>query len=510
MIQCINTAMLNGIDALCVKVECDVSDGLPGFEMVGYLSNEVKEGGYRVRSALKNAGYKLSAKKIMINFSPASIRKSGTGFDLPVLLGVAGAYGLANVANLSKTMVVGEISLTGKILPVPGILPIVSTAKKMGFEYCMVPQENETEAGIEQGIKIIGVDNIRQLFRLIASKEGMEEAVRPYFRKMQEDEIIDEDFLQICGNELAKRAILVAVSGMHNLLFIGSPGSGKTMLAERIPTIMPDMSEDEIMEVTRIYSVCGLMKEKQTLMKKRPFRNPHHSATAASLIGGGIGIKPGEISLAHHGILFLDEIPEFQTKTLEMLRQPLEDGRVNITRVHGTYNYPAKFMLVAAMNPCPCGYYPDFSKCHCSEPAIRKYLNKISGPLMDRIDLCVEVSEVKYEELLRKNDGMSSAEMKKRVLDATKIQRERFLNEGIRHNSEMNVEQVEKYCSLTPELQMWMSDIYRKKKMSVRGYHRLLKVARTIADLEGHTEIEKTDLQEALLYKNPDEKYWGR
>ncbi len=511
MIQCINTAMLKGIDALCVKVECDVSDGLPGFEMIGYLSNEVKEGGYRVRSALKNAGYKLSAKKIMINFSPASIRKSGTGFDLPVLLGVAGAYGLVNVQNLQSAMVVGEISLTGKILPVPGILPIVSAAKKMGFEYCIVPKQNEMEAGIEQGIKIIGVNNVAQLFSIIRDKENMDRAVRQYeVSKQTEEYLLEDDFSQICGNELGKRAVLVAVSGMHNLLFIGSPGSGKTMLAGRIPTIMPDMNDDEIMEVTRIYSVCGLMKEKQTLMKQRPFRNPHHSATSASLIGGGTGVKPGEISLAHHGVLFLDELPEFQTKTLEMLRQPLEDGEVNITRVHGNYSYPAKFMLVAAMNPCPCGYYPDFSKCHCSEPAIRKYLNKISGPLMDRIDLCVEVSEVKYEEILKKKEGMSSEYMKKQVLFAKEVQKKRFLNESISYNSEMNVEQVEKYCRLTPTLQEWMSDVYQKRKMSVRGYHRLLKVARTIADLEGHEEIQKSDLQEALLYKNPDEKYWGR
>ena len=512
MIQCINTAMLQGIEALPVKVECDVSDGLPGFEMVGYLSNEVKEGGYRVKSALKNSGYKLSAKKVMVNFSPASVRKSGTGFDLPVLLGVAGAYGLIRVDTLSSAMVVGEISLTGKILPVQGILPIVSAAKKMGYEYCIVPKENEVEACIEQGIMIIGVSHIRQLFEIIKTKESMQQGACLREKTTEEEEgyAFEDDFSQICGNELGKRGILVAVSGMHNLLFVGSPGAGKTMLAGRIPTIMPEMNDEEIMEVTKIYSVCGLMKEKQTLMKKRPFRNPHHSATSVSLIGGGFGAKPGEISLAHKGVLFLDELPEFQAKTLEMLRQPLEEGKIQITRMRGSYSYPAKFMLVGAMNPCPCGYYPDFSKCHCSEPSIRKYLNKVSGPLMDRMDLCVEVSEIKFEELMEKKPKMTSADMRKLVEKAQKAQRERFLSEGICYNSEMNVEQVEKYCALTPELKQWMSEIYKKKKMSVRGYHRLLKVARTVADLEGHAEIEQSDLQEALLYKNPDEKYWGR
>lgn len=513
MIQCINTAMLHGIDALAVKVECDVSDGLPGFEMVGYLSSEVKEAGYRVKSALKNAGYKLPAKKIMINFSPASIRKSGTGFDLPVLVGVAAAYGFVNAEHIQSTLIVGEVSLTGRILPINGILPIVSAARKNGMEYCIVPKENEREAGLEQEIKIIGVQSIEELFGIIRTKEEMDRKSQrevgrvseTYTRKESED-----DFAQICGNEFGKRAILVAVSGMHNLLFIGTPGSGKTMLASRIPTIMPDMNEEEILEVTKIYSVCGLMGEKQTYISKRPFRNPHHSATAVGLVGGGMFARPGEISLAHKGVLFLDELPEFQVKTIETLRQPLEEGKVTITRLSGTYTYPSRFMLVGAMNPCPCGYYPDYSKCNCTETAIRKYLGKISGPLMDRMDLCVEVSEVKYEELRNKNQGMSSAQMKQIVERVHMVQQKRFREENISFNSEMTGGQIEKYCYLTGELEHWMEGVYKKKKMSVRSYHKLLKVARTIADLNGHEQIQKSDLEEALLYKNPDEKYWGK
>ena len=511
MIQCINTAMLHGIDAISVKVECDVSEGLPGFEMVGYLSGEVKEAGYRVKAALKNVGYKLPAKKIMINFSPANVKKSGTGFDLPVLLGVAAAYGLYNAKHLENVMVVGEVSLTGKILPVHGILPMVSHAKNIGITCCIVPMENKLEAKMESGMKVVGVENVGELIQLLKSKKELwQEEDTEEIPLMEDEPIYAEDFSQIYGNELGKRAILVAVSGMHNLLFIGNPGAGKTMLASRIPTIMPDMDEKEMVEVTKIYSVCGLMKEKQTFIKKRPFRNPHHSATSVSLVGGGFLAKPGEISLAHKGVLFLDELPEFQAKTLETLRQPMEEGKISITRLSGTYVYPSNFMLVGAMNPCPCGYYPDFTKCRCTEPAIQRYLGKVSGPLMDRMDLCVEVSEVKYEELTRKKSGISSEEMKRKVEQARETQRRRFAEEDISYNSEMKVDHIEKYCKLSEDLQQWMEEIYKKKRMSVRGYHRVLKVARTIADLEGHYNIEKTDLQEAFVYKNPDEKYWGR
>lgn len=511
MIQCINTAMLRGISAMPIRVECDVSDGLPGFEMVGYLSSEVKEGGYRVKSALKNAGYKLPAKKIMINFSPASVKKSGTSFDLPVLLGLAVSYGFVKKKYLAKAVVVGEVSLTGDILPVDGVLPIVGMAKQEGFSYCIVPKQNEQEARLEKGIPIIGVANMLELFSILNGQKSPEEY--PYCEGTSQggmQEAISNDFLDIYGNAFGKRGILVAASGMHNILFIGTPGAGKSMLASRIPSILPELSFEETMEVTKIYSVSGLLKDHEPYIKTRPFRNPHHTTTASALVGGGMKAKPGEVSLAHRGVLFLDELPEFSTKTLETLRQPLEEKQVHIARINGNYTYPANFMLVAAMNPCPCGYYPDFSKCNCTETAIKRYLGKISGPFMDRMDLCIQISEVKYEEFGKKKEGLSSAQMKEMVTRAHERQRERFLQEDIRYNAEMGAEHIERFCPLSTELKEYMKGVYEKRRMSVRGYHKTLKVARTIADLAGHEQIQREDLEEALLYKYLDESYWGR
>lgn len=514
MIQCVNAAVLQGIDGVLIKVECDVSEGLPCFEMVGYLSGEVKEASKRIKAALKNAGLRLPAKKIIVNLSPANIRKTGTGFDLPVLLGIAAAYGFVNGERFKDMLVLGEVSLTGQILPVHGVLPIVSMAKKEGFSLCIVPKENEEEARLQPGIRVLGAERIQDLFQVLNSNSVEEVIHQQEVSKHQKCHFFKErtegDFLEVRGHALAKRAILIAASGMHNLLFVGTPGSGKTMLAERIPSILPDMTKEEEMEVTKIYSVCGQMQGRKGLISKRPFRSPHHSVTMQGLIGGGVPVRPGEVSLANKGVLFLDELAEFQSRTLEAMRQPIEEGQVHISRSRGTYTFPADFMLVGAMNPCPCGYFPDFSRCHCTQTAIQNYLGRVSGPLLDRMDLCVEVSEVKYGEATSQAKGMSSEEMKTMVTQAHLIQQKRFLGEGILFNGQMSVAQTERFCALDKSLETWMGEMYEKNNMSMRGYHRTLKVARTIADLERREDICRTDLEEAILFRNIDGKYWNR
>ena len=498
------TAMLFGAKGIIVSVECDVSEGLPGFYMVGHLNSEVREAKERIMSALKNSGFKLSAKKITVNMSPASIRKAGTGFDLPLAIAILCGYGVLHSEILDKTVLIGEVKLNGYIKGVSGVLPMLLAAKKKGYKYGIVSEENIQEAGLVDGMDFIAASNLKDLVKCLQSSHGIHNF---YERKedIMEEEIerkgIIPDFSEIKGQFMLKRACEIAASGMHNLLMIGPPGAGKTIMASAMTGIMPKLQEEEKVEITSIYSACGLLDEHKHLIKERPFRNPHHKITPRGLIGGGNPAKPGEVSLASHGILFLDELPEFSTQALESLRQPLEEREVRITRAGVHYVFSADFCLVAAMNPCPCGYYPDLSKCNCTKYMIGKYLGRISGPLLDRIDMCVSVPRVNYKELVDLPGEETSDMIRRRVVNTQEIQRERFKKIGITYNSQMNAGMLEEFCRLDKESREYMEKCYDKMQFTARTYHRMIKVARTIADMQEKRDITLLDIQEATLYR---------
>jgi magnesium chelatase family protein len=502
------SAAIHGIDGLIVSVEADVSDGLPIFDMVGYLGSEVKEARERVRIALKNSGYMLPAKRITVNLSPADIRKEGTAFDLSVAIAILTAFGHLPEENLKDFLIIGELSLNGKVNKVNGVLPIVYSAKQQGFKKCIVPKENAKEGAVVNGIRIYGVSTLTEAVDLLNDKESMEPEyvdIDELFRNGNKEEI--NDFAEVAGQKAAKRAIEIAVSGMHNILMIGPPGSGKTMLAKRIPTIMPELSFEESMEISKIYSIAGLLD--QPLISVRPFRSPHHTITTTALVGGGMVPKPGEISLAHLGVLFLDELPEFQKNTIEVLRQPLEEKSVTIARLNGSYRYPAGFMLVAAMNPCSCGYYPDRNKCNCSINMVKRYLGRISQPLLDRFDICIEALQMNYKELQVQEKQESSAEIRDRISIARKLQLERYQGQNIYFNSQLTPRTLKKYCKLEAKEQSLLEEAFIKMNLSARAYHRILKVARTIADLDQSERIMTKHISEAICYRSIDQKYWG-
>lgn len=486
-------------------VEADISEGMPLFEMVGFLSSEVKESKERVRTALRNSGYILPPKRITVNFIPANIKKTGSCFDLPIALSILAAVGLVPQESLKNCFVTGEVSLNGAVKPVNGILPMVSEAKERGIKKVLVPLENLKEASLVKDLEIYAIESIKEVIGLLNG--GIYQEKRKEMEEMPEIEKT-ADFSEIQGQKVLKRACEVAVSGMHNLLIVGAPGAGKTMAAMRIPGILPPLEEEEQMELSKIYSVCGMFRNREKLMSVRPFRCPHHTVTAVGLAGGGAIPRPGEISLAHKGVLFLDEFTEFQKNALEILRQPMEEKSVRLVRINGTYEYPADFMLVAAMNPCNCGYYPDMQRCRCSAASIERYRNRISQPLLDRIDVCIEASPIRFEELVGEQTEETSAQIRERVIRTHEIQRKRYREEKFRYNCQIPAAKIKQYCSMKEEQERYMKEIYQKLNLTARSYHKILKVARTVADMDESEEIKQCHLNEAVCYRNIDKSFW--
>lgn len=507
MYSIVSTAMIHGIQSVPVSVEADVSDGMPVFAMVGFLASEVREASERVRTALRNLGYPLPAKRITVNLTPANIRKSGSGFDLPVALAVLAALGVIPSGALEGCFLVGEIGLNGKMQPVRGILPMVADARARGISACIVPKENAGEAALISQMRVYGAKSLKEAVELLQGRiPGVVE--KPYNIEETPSNSQTLDFADIHGQKIVKRACEIAVSGMHNLLMIGPPGAGKTMTAMRIPTILPPLDETERMELSKIYSVCGLLAQREQLMKERPFRCPHHTVSMQGLAGGGAIPRPGEISLAHKGVLFLDELPEFRKAVLEILRQPMEEKKIRLGRLAGEFEFPADFILVAAMNPCKCGYYPDVQKCRCTAPSIARYIGKISQPLLDRIDICVEAPQIKFTELQGKGKEESSADIRTRVAQTQERQRRRYRNENFTYNSQIPSGKIAEYCPLSPKQQAHMEQIYSRLNLTARSYHKILKVARTLADAEGCERIENRHLNEAVCYRSIDRKFW--
>ncbi len=502
---------VQGIDGCMVQIEADISDGLPVFSLVGDLSTEAKEARERVRVALQNSGFRFPPRRVTVNLSPADIRKEGTGYDLAIAVSVLSAYGYISNNDLDKFIFIGELGLNGEIRPVNGVLPMVHTGMESGAGYCILANENLEEASVIQGIKVIGAESLLEIRKILES-DNIDSNVYHKKDKHQNKNTDFPDFSEVRGQESARRAAEVAAAGMHNLLLVGPPGSGKSMIAGRISGILPSMTFEEQMEISRVYSVAGLLSGESPLVTKRPFRAPHHTATQKALVGGGMSPKPGEISLASGGVLFLDELPEFERNTLEVLRQPLEDGWVNVNRLHGSCRYPAHTLLMAAMNPCRCGWYPDRRKCSCTPGQIRKYLGRISGPLLDRIDICTETVALKYDHLIPEDKEKmpeDSEKIRKRVERAQKIQWLRYEGESFCHNSELTPQKIWQYCTMSKEASDYLKIIFAKMEFSARAYHKLLKVGRTIADLEGHDRIEKEHIAEAVFYRSIDRRYWG-
>lgn len=506
MFASVLSAAILGMDVHPIKVEADVSDGLPTFTMVGFPSAQVKEAQDRVRTALKNNGIALPPKRITVNFAPADIKKEGAGFDLPLAAAVLAASDILKPTQLERVMMAGEISLNGEIHAISGILPMIIKAREERCRYCVVPYDNLREASLIPDMKVIGVKNLQEMIYFIREPES-------YIRDQEEVKVNPEkeklDFSDIRGQSSLKRAVEIAVSGFHNLLMIGPPGAGKTMVARRIPGIMPELTFEEGLELTKIYSIAGMLAPGDPLIRERPFRSPHHTCSAQALAGGGRNPRPGEITLAHRGVLFLDEMPEFSRRSLEILRQPLEDKVIRISRVYGTYDFPADFMLCAAMNPCPCGYYPDMNRCRCTPPQVMQYLGKISQPLLDRLDLCADVAPVDFEGLSSGRKGESTKLIRERVICAQKIQRERYKIEGIQFNGELKGSQIEKYCQMEHSARQLLKMAFESMPFSARAYHRILKVARTIADMETAEVIQRNHIAEALSYRAFDKKYWN-
>ncbi len=536
----IKTAGLRGIEGFMVEVEADMQTGLPGFYLTGALSSETREAQYRIMNAIKNSGIRMEPRKITVNFSPAALRKDGTSYDLPIAVAVLCAMGLADYKEFEHTAFFGETGLDGSLKPVRGALPMAFTCRENGATRVIVPKGNEAEAVLAEGIEVIGCRDIPEVLGILSGswssrdhrrrshmctsrEEGCDPSERrsgvSAFPERTPDRSTSEgwsaeeaagayrvDFSEVHGQEYLKRAAEIAVSGGHNFLMSGPAGTGKSMIAKRMPTIMPDLGRDEDIEISKIYSICGLLSEDRPLLGHRPFRSPHHGISEAAFAGGGNMVMPGEISLASGGILFLDELPLFQRNTLEMLRQPLEDKRITVTRMKGSYTYPADFILVGAMNNCPCGYFPDRSRCHCTKAQIRAYMGRLSKPLLERIDICAEARPVGYGELTGTVSSETSAVIRKRVEETRLIQEERFSTSGRSAcNGQMGIREVEHYCRLGKEETDFMREIYQTRGLSGRTYHKILKVARTIADMGKSDNIGISHLAEAVELRSMED-----
>ncbi|MBR6509548.1 MAG: YifB family Mg chelatase-like AAA ATPase [Clostridia bacterium] len=498
---------LFGIDSYMIEIEADVSGGLPAFDIVGLPDTAVKESRDRVRSAIKNCGYKFPIGRITVNLAPADRKKEGSVYDLPVLLAILKASGQLK-AEFEDSIIIGEVALDGKIRSVNGVLAITITARQNGIKNIFVPKENESEAAVIEGINVYGVETLPELLEHLKGEKLIEKAEK--IEISSKNLVNIPDFSDVKGQIAAKKALEVAAAGGHNILLIGPPGSGKSMLAKRLPGILPEMTFDESIETTKIHSVAGNLNKNNPFITERPFRSPHHTISVAGVAGGGTVPKPGEISLAHNGVLFLDELPEFKRDVMEALRQPLEDGKVTISRVAGSLTYPSSIMMVAAMNPCPCGFFGHPTKeCTCSQNAVHKYLNRISGPMLDRLDLHVEVPPVDHKSLSGDMKEESSAVIRERVNKARKIQTERYKGTGVTCNARLTPALLKKYCVMTEEAEKYLGLSFDRLGMSARAYDRILKVARTVADLAGSEIIEKEHIFTAISFRSLDRKYWN-